>query len=246
MNRHPAGLPLAPGRPRVVATVTGLPEARRALRRGAEILELRVDLMGRPASALDLAPRMKEATGLPLLVTNRSRGQGGKWRGTEEGRLALLDALVSHADGVDLEMEARSESILHFAYWRGATLILSHHDFHRTPPLAQLRQRIARMHRLGIQLRQGVNGGPGAPIVAKIATLVHGEEDLHHLFEAARTARGPVAAIPLGPRGLPGRVLAGLFGSVLTYGYVTRPAGPGQPEVGQLKEWVDGLYGAPR
>ncbi|MEM3086752.1 MAG: type I 3-dehydroquinate dehydratase [Halobacteria archaeon] len=219
-------------RPLVVATVASGAEARRALRIGAEALELRMDLMDDPEGGPALLSRLR-ASGAPLIATCRPRGEGGAWRGPERARFALLARCAPRAWAVDLEASAAGTAAgraLRRQLSRGRTrLLLSRHDFSSTPPPATLRAWFSAIFRAGAD-------------VAKVAVTARRTEDLHHLFGALLSQRRPAVGISMGAAGAPSRVVAGLFGSVLTYGCVDAPRAPGQVRVDALRRRVEALF----
>lgn len=225
--------------PLVVATVASEEEAWRGLGLGAEAIELRIDLMRSPARAEHLLERLRE-TGVPRIATHRPRREGGRWSGPEAKRLELLARCAPRADGVDLELSAAPGAgvVRRSVRDHGAALLLSHHDFRTTPPEPRLRARF------GSMLRQGAD-------IAKVAVTARRAGDLHRLYGALMATSKMLAprkflvGVAMGPAGLPSRVMAGLFGSALTYGYVDRPRAPGQVRVDRLRRMVETLYGTP-
>ncbi len=219
-------------RPRVVATITSEEEAWRAIGLGAEALELRLDLMESPADGPALLERLRE-TGASLTATNRSRNEGGKWKGAEEARLELLWRSARHAAAVDLEASAAAtpfgRALCRELPHTLALLILSRHDFRATPSPATLRSWFSSMFRAGAD-------------VAKVAVTARRPEDLHTLLGVLEAQRRPVVGISMGPAGTPSRVMAGLFGSILAYGCVDVPRAPGQIRVDALRRMVETLH----
>ena len=97
----------------VVAVILENPleTSRKAAEMGADILEIRLDLLG--IRDLEIASetirKIKSETRLPLILTNRSSMEGGKWQGKEAERTELLKNLLSLRDGpdaVDIELSA--------------------------------------------------------------------------------------------------------------------------------------------
>ena len=56
------------------------------------------------------------------------------------------------------------------------------------------------------------------------------------LFEATLSAKRPVCTIAMGEIGAHSRIIAPVYGSLLTYGYVRKPVAPGQMRVDQVLE----------
>lgn len=211
--------------------MTSEEEAWRGIGLGAEVIELRLDLMEKPREGPALLTRL-DGTGAPLIATNRPRREGGAWKESEEGRLSLLADAAGHAWAVDLESStvapARSQLRRRLRGTRTA-LILSRHDFRATPAPGTLRSWFSAMFRAGAD-------------VAKVAVTARRPEDLHGLLDALRGQRRPVVGIAMGVAGAPSRVMAGLFGSVLTYGCVDEPRAPGQMRVDRLRRMVESLH----
>lgn len=232
---HGAVTPPRQQRPRVVATITSEEEAWRSIGLGAEVLEVRLDLIEDPQEGPALLQSLR-TTGVPLIATNRSRREGGRWRGPEDARLDLLWRSVPYAAAVDLEVTAATTAIgrtlCRELPHTLALLILSRHDFRATPAPATLRSWFSSMFQAGAD-------------VAKVAVTARRPEDLHALLGVLEGQRRPVVGISMGAVGAPSRVMAGLFGSVLTYGCVDAPRAPGQIRVDALRRMIDTLYDAP-
>ena len=100
----------------VVAVILEKPleTSKKAAEMGADVLEIRLDLLG--IRDLEIATetirKIKSETGLPVIITNRSNKEGGKWEGKEAERVGLLTTLLSIKDGpdaVDIELSAERE-----------------------------------------------------------------------------------------------------------------------------------------
>nr|MBC8282538.1 type I 3-dehydroquinate dehydratase [Nitrospinota bacterium] len=95
----------------------------------ADILELRLDLI----NSFDLNALLKAAT-KPVIVTNRSKLDGGQFKGGDEERVrALHDALEAGADYVDIEVSTAREHLQPFLEGHETSrIIISYHDFSHT------------------------------------------------------------------------------------------------------------------
>lgn len=193
----------------------------------ADAVELRVDGVPGP----DLA-RLRDAgrrLGKPLILTCRHAGEGGAFAGSEDERLSILNRAVELGfDYVDFEIAQLSSPPPR----KASKLILSHHDFEGIPEDAE--RIVERALALGAD-------------VVKLAARVTSLSGSLRLGEAGARARAEgklYAAVPLGPSGASGRILAGRLGSALAYAAVRggRATGPGQLPLDQL---ID-LYRFPR
>ena len=101
-----------------------LRQMQEARRLGADLCELRIDHLPDP----DL-PRLLRSKPLPVLVTVRSKAEGGVFEGDEAARFRLLDeACRCGADYIDVEHRTFRDFDR-----RQAKLVLSLHDFAGVP-----------------------------------------------------------------------------------------------------------------
>jgi 3-dehydroquinate dehydratase/shikimate dehydrogenase len=185
---------------------------------GADIVELRVDAV--PAPDLE---RLRAEDDKPLILTCRSRTEGGCFRGTETERLSILGrALELDYDYVDIEMAAWKPDLARKT--SRSKLILSRHFFDKFPK------------NLTRTVHQGVDMGADlVKLAAKVCSLADGLR----LCDAGSVAkqRGvgylPVA---MGPTGIATRILSPRLGLEFTYASARgHPAtGPGQIDLEEL------------
>jgi 3-dehydroquinate dehydratase type I len=229
-------------RPERLAALADLPAAERL----ADMVEARFDLAD-AAGALGTssiprpflaACRQLERTGSPVLATIRLLADGGRSRVDAE-RLSWFDEAMAVTSWVDIELESTiAVQVVERAHARGVRVIVSHHDFSRTPEPETLDELIIQA------------GNLGADIV-KVATMVTSLEDHDRLVDLLRRQRGRspgrspgessgesskdrLAAIAMGPVGTPLRSYLPCVGSRLTYGYLDEIAAPGQLHVRDL------------
>lgn len=209
--------------------------ARRARVDGADLLEVRADCFPKnllkPEPLRSLLKSLGRATSLPLLLTLRSRGEGGKLHRSvdEQDRLALVRAALSEVDAVDVELSADhlAEHVVDEARKRGRWTILSFHDFKKTPSERALKGIVKRFRRL--------KGD-----VLKVAAMPHSAKDVDRLTSFCGALSGRRAFISMGPLGRRSRLAPSGWGSCLTYGFVGKPAAPGQASVRVLAQAVRG------
>lgn len=195
----------------------------------ADLVELRIDAIG----GVDLE-RLLSAKEGPVIVTARRREEGGGFEGSETERIALLcEAVRLEADLVDLELSTHAiiaGTLLEEIRRGGARtrLIVSHHDFERTPPYRTL---------------QGICGrcvGRGADIV-KIATFARSMGDnarILRLVGWAQRKGHPIITHCMGEMGKVSRVMAPLFGSYLAFASLDegQETAPGQLTAPEMQE----------
>jgi 3-dehydroquinate dehydratase-1 len=200
-----------------------------------DIVEVRVDLIGAyEPHAPHTEPvwfkhaRSIEKRGLPVVVTARLAAEGGKWKQPDELRLPLFEEALRHLAAADIELRSPIlERVSAMAREHKRGLIVSHHDFGRTPPLEELRVIVDKASRYGT--------------VAKVATMVKTEGDLAILRALLAEKRPtPLCVLGMGPLGPQTRIDFPRLGSCLTYGYLDTPVAPGQVAA---RELMRQLYG---
>jgi 3-dehydroquinate dehydratase-1 len=200
-----------------------------------DILEWRVDFFDGitdSAQVIELAMRIKQAAaGIPVLFTRRSSREGGeKIALAEEQVISLYRAVCAsgHVDMVDYEMSnapAQVDQVRNMAQEHKVKLILSFHDFQRTPTLEFLAERFDQAQRLGAD-------------VAKVAVMPHGMEDVLTLLTATLQASQrlaiPVVSMSMGALGSVTRLCGWTFGSAMTFAVGENSSAPGQMPIADI------------
>ncbi len=219
----------------VVAAISETPieTARSAKMLGADILEIRFDLLNitNPHDAKKLVNDIKSATNLPCIATNRLQSEGGKWSGTEEDRIELLIDILELVDAVDIELSADEDVrdlVVQNAKNAGKTVIVSSHDFNKTPVVDLMRK----------TLDDCFNAGAD---IAKLAVMPESMQDVLNLLQVTHDSKAPVCTISMGDLGKHSRIVTSCYGSVLTYGSVGDAVAPGQLRVDELKTALEML-----
>ena len=192
-----------------------------------DFFELRVDAFA-TSRDLPLVEKQLRKLRAPLIVTVRHPQEGGAGHLTPVQRRTLFRKFLPLASLIDVELRSAValKEILAEAKAQNAGVILSHHDFQKTPALARLRQ----LHR-----RAAVVGCD----VFKVATTTHTARDLATLLDWLVTARASAPALAvmgMGDFGKISRLVLGKAGSVLNYGYLEKPQVTGQWSAALLKE----------
>jgi 3-dehydroquinate dehydratase / shikimate dehydrogenase len=197
-------------------------QVRLALRETPTV-ELRLDWLGNDLERMRFLGWLSRNTrrGMTFLATCRRRAGGGLFRGSVAQQLKwLARARVAGCAWCDIEIETlRSTQTGPGLHAVGLPrVLLSAHDFQRTPPLqrvtAILRSRVA----------------DGIKIAAHTSTIA----DSVRMLKFARQTQNSVA-VPMGEVGLPARVLALREGSALAYAPVEIATAPGQVSLREFK-----------
>ena len=176
--------------------------ARSAAEKGADLVEVRFDLM--PSLPHDLSAFKKVE--IPKIATLRTEAQGGRFGGKESTRQEFFQrALRSGFEMLDLEygsplMERRDKEL------RRAGVICSHHDFAGTPSAATI---------LDLMIKASA-----AEALPKGAFAINSCKDLLAVAEAARmfsSTEKEFVLIGMGELGMLTRVSADSLGCAFTY-----------------------------
>lgn len=206
-----------------------LEEARVVGQKRPDILEWRVDFfdaIGDANAVVEVAAGIRAAApGIPLLLTRRSIREGGEKIGiTEEQVIAMYRSVSAsgHIALIDYEMSndaAHVEEVRAFSSAHGVQLVLSFHDFEKTPSAGELAMRFVTAERLGAD-------------VAKVAVMPRDMDDVLVLFkatlDASRTVGIPVVSMAMGGYGTISRVCGWTFGSAMTFAVGQNSSAPGQ------------------
>jgi 3-dehydroquinate dehydratase type I len=184
-----------------------------------DLVEARLDLY--PSQSVDgceEACRRLEASGTPVLITLRTSAQGGRWTGADGERLPRFRAALAVASWADVEDDAPLiEAVAGLVRTRaGGQLVVSHHDFSRTPAPGELLALVDACHR----------AAPGA--LAKLATTIVHDDDRRALHDLIAKRPERTAVIGMGADDEALRVALATAGSLLAYGYLGISTAPGQ------------------
>ncbi len=218
-------------KPALVLTVAGSESPssiQKAKRLDAQILELRIDRFKfRSEEELVRKIRSLKRLGLPLIATIRSRKEGGGRSIPDKRRAELFQKILPWVDAIDLELNSpRLLKLIPGARRRGKRVILSYHNFQKTPLDRHLSGLLRKARRLGADL-------------VKIAVTPKKKKDVERLLLfTLENKEKPLVSIAMGSLGQASRILAPLFGSRLSYTFTGRSQAPGQIPIERFSaEW---------
>ncbi len=168
-----------------------------------DIVELRLDYINNIRTS-DVAALIKAKT-IPVIATCRPEREGGKFKGTEADRIALLErAAELGAEYVDIEHDVEHDAIDKFSKKPGTKLIVSYHNFSETPSGSELSDLHKKL------------SSSGADIV-KIVTFARKITDNLRIFKLLGQASKPIIALCMGEPGRISRILAPKYGGFLSF-----------------------------
>jgi 3-dehydroquinate dehydratase type I len=201
----------------------------------ADLLELRIDRIRDP----DLN-RLLSSAKKNIIVTNRRKEEGGAFAGTERERVDLLKASVRLGAGY-VDVEAATEPALlkelmnTIAAYEETKIIVSSHDFVRTPGDRELRRRLNDSVSLG------------ADIIKIVTTARMMEDSLRvlRLIPYAQRKGTEIIAFCMGEKGRMSRVMAPLLGAFLTFASLAEgeESAPGQFTAEEMRNVLEKVQG---
>jgi 3-dehydroquinate dehydratase-1 len=205
---------------------------KRALKAGAEVLELRIDTFAQRGPRdlirhLERLKAVKKGGSTPLIITVRSRAEGGLYAIDDKKRLEIFKTLMPFADYVDIELSSGAilKDVVRSAKRAKTLVIVSYHNFKSTPGAAKLKAIIKK------------GRASGADIV-KLATAAKRRADIKTL--AGVLLEDPkLIVIAMGALGASTRVFFPMLGSLMTYGSLTKATAPGQLAVKEIKKQLE-------
>jgi 3-dehydroquinate dehydratase / shikimate dehydrogenase len=200
-------------------TQTLLEHARAEADAGESFFEFRLDHLRTPEQGLAAIKTFLRAhPECTLLATCRRHQNHGKFNGSIEEQIKLLDAAVdAGAKAVDIEIETAENAGARLETFRGrAGVVLSYHNFEGTSSPETALRRMLRV-----------------PADAyKIVTTARKPSDNQRLLALTKAhPRTPIVVLAMGEIGFPTRVLSPAFGGLYTY---AAPNAAGGTAAGQV------------
>ncbi|MFQ0833096.1 MULTISPECIES: type I 3-dehydroquinate dehydratase [Citrobacter freundii complex] len=210
-----------------------------------DILEWRVDHFADVSSidaVLEAARTIRDVmSDKPLLFTFRSAKEGGEQALSVADYIALNRAAVDSGlvDMIDLELFTGDEQVkatVEHAHAKQVLVIMSNHDFHKTPASEEIIQRLRKMQELGAD-------------IPKIALMPQNKTDVLTLLSATlemqeHYADRPIITMSMAKTGVISRLAGEVFGSAATFGAVKKASAPGQISVSDLRSVLTILHQA--
>ena len=174
-----------------------------------------------------------------LLFTFRTKAEGGKVALAHEEYLHFIRTVFATdcADLIDIEFftaGAELPALIEEAHTAGAAVVCSSHDFHKTPPRAELVSRMVAMQQAGADL-------------PKLAVMPQSRTDVLELLAATaemadRHPETPIITMSMGALGAVSRLAGEAFGSAMTFANPGQASAPGQVSLEVVNKVLDALH----
>ncbi len=235
-------LEIGKGMPKICVPIVGrtkqeiLESAKEAIVEHPDVVEWRADWyteVFRWECVEYMLQGMREILGeIPLLFTFRTQQEGGE----QAIELLAYQELNERAAGtklvdlIDVELSSGEETVkklIKTAHTFGVKVVVSNHDFEKTPSKEEIVARLQKMQELGADL-------------PKIAVMPQCRKDVLTLLAATEEMAGtyadrPIITMSMAKDGVISRLCGEVFGSALTFGAAGQTSAPGQIEVEKLR-----------
>lgn len=206
-----------------------------------DIVELRIDYYH---SILDydkvacLIKNVKEILKKPLLLTYRSLKEGGEVQLTNEQYLELIRKCCQceEVDFIDIELENDRilvYQLVELAHSYNKKVIMSHHDFDKTPLDEEMIDYFERMEAFGAD-------------IGKMAVMPLNQDDVIRLLNMtsmmSKKLNIPIVTMSMGQLGCMSRLVGEIFGSSITFACLKKASAPGQIQLKDMNMILDILH----
>ena len=178
-------------------------------------------------------------THTPILFTFRTKKEGGEREVPVEYyvKLNCEIAKTKLVDLVDVELftgDDYVQEVVETAHANGVKVVMSNHDFFKTPEKEEIVSRLTKMTKLNADL-------------PKIAVMPQSEADVLTLLCATNEMKQkytdqPIITMSMAGMGVISRIAGEFFGSVLTFGAAKKASAPGQIGVEDLNTVLQILH----
>jgi 3-dehydroquinate dehydratase-1 len=197
---------------KVVAALTDPAQSSLAGQQGADMIELRFDLM--ETSPVDAVRQCRDNSKLPIIATFRSAQEGGRYFGDGKEWEEKIRPVLPLVDYVDVEQQFARNAVC--VKEVGKKIIASHHSGEMMP-----------LHVLFVLERELRAYGD----IVKIIVTPKDENDLIDLIAFTHEAKKPICTGVMGSEFRYARAVLPLFGSELVYCHVGKTTAEGQYSV---------------
>ncbi|AXI07819.1 type I 3-dehydroquinate dehydratase [Oceanobacillus zhaokaii] len=243
------GITIGEGAPKICVPMVGttveqlLKEAELLITLDLELVEWRVDFF----ESVEDIEKVKEVLtkirekliDIPLIFTFRTAKEGGEREVSMKYYVALNKAAVESnaVEFIDVELFSGDQEVkflVETAHQHEVAVIISNHDFEKTPPKEEIITRLRRAQDVGAD-------------IPKIAVMPKNVQDVITLLDATnemktRYADRPIVTMAMAGQGVISRLAGEIFGSAITFGTATKASAPGQVGVLELRKVLDLIH----
>ncbi len=244
---HIKGLHIGEGKPKICLPIIGknddeiFKQVQSFENLRYDLVELRIDYykdIDRSEKVIALLKQLREKLSCPILFTYRSLREGGCVQLTDQTYIQLIKTVceTQFIDLVDIELMSGNQVIfqlLDIAHQNQIKVIMSNHDFEKTPTLLEMKERLEKMEILGSD-------------ILKIAVMPNSKKDvlnlLHLTMEMSEKLSKPLITMSMGQMGVISRICGELVGSAMTFASAGQASAPGQIAVEDMSLLLEAIH----
>ena len=192
-----------------------------------DYLELRLDVIEDITSskATDIIKSIKQITQTPIILTNRTKKEGGLFDKSEEERITILLENAHLVEITDIELST-DEELRQKVIDKANKTIISYHNFEKTPDKEFLQEIIDSSFEIGD--------------IPKIAVKPNKMEDTFTVLQLLMENNG-IIAISMDKIGSYTRVMGPVMGAPVTYAAINNESAPGQLDIKTTSQMIKKL-----
>jgi len=161
-----------------------------------------------------------------IVCTLRPKTEGGKFSGNEKERIAILKLIAEYNPfllDVEFNTLKRNSSLRRYLKSTKTKLLVSWHDFKKTPNSAELEKKMNQMSKFSSNV--------------KIVSTAKSSVDSSRMLELySKKGKNNLISFAMGDFGRISRILCLYLGSPFTYVSLGKPVAPGQFSVDEVKK----------
>lgn len=204
----------------------------------ADLAEFRIDLLNfanDSKQVIALGQELKQILGVkPMIATIRTHNEGGQLTISDADYGKTYQAYLQQPfmDMLDVEMfrdQHIVKNTVKLAHMKKVLIVMSNHDFQKTPPEAEIIKRLLKQDELGAD-------------ILKIAVMPQNKQDVLTLMNAtlkvSQQSKKPLLTMSMGKLGTISRIATANMGGSFSFGMIGEASAPGQIDVTQLKQFL--------
>lgn len=204
----------------------------------ADLAEFRIDLLSFASDSkqvIALGHELKRILGTkPMIATIRTHNEGGQLTISDADYGKTYQAYLQQPfmDMLDVEMFRDQQIVkntVKLAHAKKVLIVMSNHDFQKTPAEAEIIKRLLKQDELGAD-------------ILKIAVMPQSKQDVFTLMNAtlkvSQQSKKPLLTMSMGKLGTISRIATANMGGSFSFGMIGEASAPGQIDVTQLKQFL--------
>ncbi|WP_434533856.1 type I 3-dehydroquinate dehydratase [Acinetobacter pragensis] len=211
----------------------------------ADMAEFRIDLLDFASDSKAVIALGQELNQIlknkPLIATIRTANEGGQLKISDADYESTYTEYLKQPfmQLLDIEMfrdQARVEKLTQRAHQKNVLVIMSNHDFDKTPAQQEIEQRLFKQDEMGAD-------------ILKIAVMPQSKQDVLTLmnatFNVSQKSKKPLLTMSMGRLGTISRVATANMGGSMSFGMIGEASAPGQIDAAQLKQFLKTVQPTP-